>query len=176
MTRLLERYKSEIVPTLRGEDNPMTVATLEKVVLNMGVGGALKNDQELNEAIQDLTLISGQKPVVCRARVSVATWRLREGNPIGAKVTLRGVRMWEFVDRFISIAVPRIKDFRGLNPKSFDGRGNYSVGITEKAVFPEINQASMQYRQGLDVTFVTTAETNDKAFALLKELGFPFRK
>jgi large subunit ribosomal protein L5 len=180
MTRILEKYKEEVrLSFLKDREkfsNVMKVPTLSKVVVNMGIGGALKNDQELNEAQQDLTLITGQKPYLCRARRSVATWRLREGNPIGCKVTLRGRRMWEFVDRLVSLAIPRIKDFRGLNRKSFDGRGNYNLGINEKAIFPEVNQDRMQFKQGMDICIVTTADNNEDALKLLQELGFPFKK
>lgn len=179
MARLLEKYKSDTTKTLREKfeyKNVMQIPKLTKVVLNMGVGGALKNERLLTEALQDMGIIAGQKPVVAKAKVSVATWRLREGNAIGCKVTLRGARMWEFLDRLINLAIPRIKDFRGLNPRSFDGRGNYTFGITEKAIFPEINQAKMEYKQGMDVTIVTTANTNDEAKELLTSIGFPFRK
>lgn len=179
MTRLLEKYKNEVKGQLKerhGYQNVMQIPTIEKVVVNMGVGGALKNERELTEAKQDLTLITGQAPQVCKARISVATWRLREGNAIGCKVTLRGSRMWEFIDRLVSVAIPRIKDFRGLNPRSFDKNGNFSMGVTEKAIFPEINQAKMEYKQGMDITVVTTAQTKEEALDLLKSIGFPFRK
>jgi len=179
MTRLLEKYKNEVTKDLREKfkyKNVMQVPNVTKVVVNMGVGGALKNERLLTEAISDLTIITGQKPVVAKAKVSVATWRLREGNAIGCKVTLRGIRMWEFLDRLISLAIPRIKDFRGLNPRSFDGRGNYTFGITEKAIFPEVNQAKIEFKQGMDVTVVTTAKSNEEAKEMLTSIGFPFRK
>jgi large subunit ribosomal protein L5 len=178
MARLLEKYRDEIKGSLKEKfayKNVMQIPTVKKVVINMGVGGALKNERLLTEAVADLGLIAGQKAVINKAKVSVATWRLREGNAIGCKVTLRGIRMWEFLDRAISLAIPRIKDFRGLSPRSFDGRGNYTFGISEKAIFPEINQARMEYKQGMDVTVVTTAKTNEEAKELLTSLGFPFR-
>ncbi|MGE4159094.1 MAG: 50S ribosomal protein L5 [Planctomycetota bacterium] len=179
LPRLQEKYRTQIKKELcekNGYKNIMQVPTFTKVVVNMGVGAVLKNEKELQEAIQDLTLVTGQKPQTTRARKSIATWRLREGQPIGARVTLRGARMWEFIDRLVSLAIPRIKDFRGMSLKSFDGKGNYSLGIQEKAIFPEIRQDKMEFRQGMDITFVTSAVSDDEALMLMKALGFPFRK
>src|SRR5687768_7043349 len=152
----------------------MQVPRLEKVVLNMGVGDALKDGRMLEAAVEDLTIITGQKPVITKARKSIAGFKLREGMSIGAKVTLRGDRMWEFIDRLVSIAIPRIRDFRGLNPRAFDGRGNYSLGIREQLIFPEIDYDSIDEVRGLDVTITTSAPTDEEGFELLLGLGFPF--
>ena len=177
MPRLKEQYEREIRPPLKDElglSSIMQVPRIEKITLNMGVGEAKTDAKQLDAAIEELTTIAGQRAQVRRARKSVAQFKIREGMPIGAKVTLRGARMYEFLDRLISIALPRIRDFRGLNPESFDGRGNYSLGIREQIIFPEINYDDIQQVRGLDVTITTSAETDDQARALLTALGFPF--
>jgi large subunit ribosomal protein L5 len=175
--RLKEQYENEIRPQLKEElglATVMQVPRLTKITLNMGVGEAKTDAKQLDQAIEELTTIAGQRAQVRRARKSVAQFKIREGMPIGAKVTLRGARMYEFLDRLISIALPRIRDFRGLNPNSFDGRGNYSMGVREQIIFPEINYDDIQQVRGLDVTLTTTAETDDHARALLTALGMPF--
>jgi large subunit ribosomal protein L5 len=175
--RLKERYRAEIGPALKeefGYANVMQVPGLTKIVVNMGVGEAARDAKLIEGAVRDLSTITGQKPAVARAKKSVAQFKLREGMPIGAHVTLRGDRMWEFLDRLISIALPRIRDFRGLNPRSFDGRGNYSMGIREQIIFPEINYDDIQQVRGLDVTITTSAATDEHALALLQALGLPF--
>ena len=154
----------------------MAVPRLKKVVLSMGVGRALQDKKYLEEAIKELTAISGQKPLVCKATKSVSNFKLREGSDIGLKVTLRGDRMYEFIDRLINLAIPQVKDFRGLNPKSFDGRGNYSLGLAEQTVFPEIDPTKMQFTQGMNIAFVTTAGSNEEAFEMLRLFGMPFRE
>ena len=177
--RIKERYLTEIVPALKDElelGNVMQVPRLEKIVLNCGVGRATQQASLLDGAVADLTVISGQKPLVTRAKKSIAGFKLRAGNPIGAKVTLRGDRMWEFYDRLVSVAIPRIRDFRGLNTRSFDGRGNYTFGVTEQLIFPEIDYDKIDTVRGMDITIVTTATTDDAGRALLKALGFPFRR
>jgi large subunit ribosomal protein L5 len=177
--RLKERYLSELRPTLQQElelGNVMQVPRLEKIVLNCGVGRATQQQSLLDGAVADLTVISGQKPLVTRARKSIAGFKLREGNAIGAKVTLRGNRMWEFYDRLVSVAIPRIRDFRGMNPASFDGRGNYTFGVTEQLIFPEIDYDNIDSVRGMDISIVTTAATDDEGRALLRALGFPFRR
>ncbi len=177
MPRLLDRYRKELLPTLQSElglGNPMRVPRLEKVVVNMGVGDAVRDAKLLDAAVGDLAIITGQKPVTTRARKSIAAFKLREGMSIGAKVTLRGARMWEFVDRLLSTALPRIRDFRGLNPNAFDGRGNYTLGITEQLIFPEIDYDKVSQVRGMDITIVTTARTDEEGRALLRALGFPF--
>jgi large subunit ribosomal protein L5 len=177
--RLKERYRTEIVTQLKDEfqfKNPMQVPKPEKVVVNMGVGEAPKDAKILEGAIKDLTAITGQKPTLRRARKSIATFKIREGMPVGASVTIRGDRMWDFLDRILSIVLPRIRDFRGLNPKSFDGRGNYSLGLTEQLVFPEIDYDDIDATRGMDITIVTTAKTDEEGRALLTALGFPFRQ
>ena len=174
--RLKVRYRDEIVPRLReelGMANVMQVPRFEKVSINMGVGDALKDGRLLDAAVEDLTIIAGQKPVVTRARKSIAGFKLREGMPIGVKVTLRGDRMWEFLDRLVSLALPRIRDFRGLDPKAFDGRGNYTFGLTEQLVFPEIDYDKVLKVRGMDITIVTTAHDDDEGRALLLAAGFP---
>ena len=179
LPRLKQRYREEIVPALReqfGVANVMQVPTVTKVVVNMGVGDAARDAKLIEGAIRDLQAITGQKPAVTKARRSIAQFKLREGMPIGAHVTLRGDRMWEFLDRLTSIALPRIRDFRGLSPKQFDGRGNYTFGLTEQAVFHEINQDAIDRVRGMDITVVTTAETDELGRALLKLLGFPFKE
>ena len=176
--RLKTHYEGEIRPKLKDElsySSTMQVPRLEKITLNMGVGEAKTNAKALDDAIEELTLIAGQRAQVRRARKSIAGFKIREGMPIGAKVTLRGARMYEFLDRLISIALPRIRDFRGLSPESFDGRGNYSLGIREQIIFPEINYDDVSAVRGLDVAITTTAKTDDEGRALLRELGFPFR-
>ena len=177
--RLKERYSTELVPQLREElglGNVMEVPRLQKIVLNCGVGEATQQSSLLDGAVADLTNITGQKPTVRRAKTSIAGFKLREGNAIGAKVTLRGDRMWEFYDRLVSLAIPRIRDFRGLNPNSFDGRGNYTFGVTEQLIFPEIDYDNIDSVRGMDITIVTTGTTDDQGRALLKALGFPFRR
>jgi large subunit ribosomal protein L5 len=174
--RLKQRYREEIKDALFkefGYANVMQIPGVVKVVVNMGVGDAARDAKLINGAVTDLSLITGQKPEIRRARKSIAQFKLREGMPIGARVTLRGDRMWEFLDRLISIALPRIRDFRGLNPKSFDGRGNYSLGLREQIIFPEIDYDSINQIRGLDVAITTTAETDAQAEALLRALGFP---
>ena len=175
--RIKERYEREIRPALKDElglKSIMQVPRIEKITLNMGVGEAKNDAKQLDAAIEELTTIAGQRAQVRKARKSVAQFKIREGMPIGAKVTLRGARMYEFLDRLISIALPRIRDFRGLNPGSFDGRGNYSLGVREQIIFPEINYDDIQQVRGLDVTITTTAETDDHARALLQAIGLPF--
>jgi large subunit ribosomal protein L5 len=175
--RLKVRYRDELVARLKDElglDNVMQVPRLEKVVLNVGVGDAVKDGRLLDAAVDDLTVITGQKPVVTKARKSIAGFKLRQGMPIGAKVTLRGDRMWEFVDRLVSLALPRIRDFRGLDPKGFDGRGNFTLGVTEQLIFPEIDYDKVLQVRGMDITVVTTARDDDRGRALLVALGFPF--
>jgi large subunit ribosomal protein L5 len=175
--RIKERYEREIRPALKEElglKSIMQVPRIEKITLNMGVGEAKNDAKQLDAAIEELTTIAGQRAQVRKARKSVAQFKIREGMPIGAKVTLRGARMYEFLDRLISIALPRIRDFRGLNPGSFDGRGNYSLGVREQIIFPEINYDDIQQVRGLDVTITTTAETDDHARALLQAIGLPF--
>ncbi|KPJ62586.1 MAG: 50S ribosomal protein L5 [Planctomycetes bacterium DG_23] len=177
MSRLLERYKNEIVTGLMeelGYKNALAVPRLEKVVINMGVGKSQEEKKRLEDAAQDLAMITGQRPVITKARRSVAGFKVRKGNPVGLKVTLRGVRMYEFLDRLISIAIPRIRDFRGLKPNSFDGRGNYTLGIDEQSVFPEVDLDHMEFTQGMDITIVTTARSDEEALRLLSLLGMPF--
>ncbi len=177
MARLKEYYKNEVVPELTKEfnyDNPMQVPRITKVVLNMG-NGEFSDKKVLESALSDLTQISGQKPVVTKARKSIAGFKIRDGWPVGAKVTLRGVRMYEFLDRLVNIAIPRIRDFRGLNPKSFDGRGNYALGVSEQIIFPEIDYDKIDTLRGLDITITTTAQTDEEGRALLRALHFPLR-
>ncbi len=177
--RLKQRYRDEIAPALRQEfalGNVMQVPTLTKIVVNMGVGEAARDSKLIEGAIRDLTTITGQKPSVTRARKSIAQFKLREGMPIGAHVTLRGDRMWEFLDRLLSLALPRIRDFRGLSPRQFDGRGNYTFGLTEQVMFHEIDQDKVDRPRGMDVTVVTTATDDQIGLALLKHLGFPFKE
>ncbi len=177
--RLKTRYNDELRSSLQQElelGNVMEVPRLSKIVLNCGVGKATQQASLLDGAVADLTVITGQRPQVTRAKKSIAGFKLREGNAIGAKVTLRGARMWEFYDRLVSIAIPRIRDFRGMNPDSFDGRGNYTFGVTEQLIFPEIDYDKIDTVRGMDVTIVTTAATDDQGRALLRALGFPFRR
>ncbi|TCS38109.1 50S ribosomal protein L5 [Reinekea marinisedimentorum] len=178
MSRLKDLYKSDVVPALLkefGYKNVMEVPRITKVTLNMGVGEALGDKKQLESAVKDLEAISGQKVVVTKARKSVAGFKVREGWPIGAKVTLRKDRMWEFLDRMVDISLPRVRDFRGINPKSFDGRGNYSMGVKEQIIFPEIEYDKVDKLRGMDITITTTARTNDEGRALLKALSFPFK-
>ena len=175
--RLKTRYQEEILPALRSEfeiANVMDVPGLVKIVVNMGVGEAARDSKLIEGAIRDLTVITGQKPLVTKARKSIAQFKLREGMPIGAHTTLRGDRMWEFLDRLLSLALPRIRDFRGLSPRQFDGNGNYTFGLTEQVMFHEIDQDKVDRSRGMDITVVTTATTDDQGRALLKQLGFPF--
>jgi large subunit ribosomal protein L5 len=175
--RLKQRYRDEILPALKTEfdiANVMQVPGLTKIVVNMGVGEAARDSKLIDGAVRDLTVITGQKPVVTKARKSIAQFKLREGMPIGAHTTLRGDRMWEFLDRLLSLALPRIRDFRGLSPRQFDGQGNYTFGLTEQVMFHEIDQDRIDRPRGMDITIVTTATNDDQGRALLKHLGFPF--
>jgi large subunit ribosomal protein L5 len=177
--RLKERYRTEIAPALREEfayPNVMQIPSLSKIVVNMGVGEAARDAKLIDGAVRDLTIITGQKPAIARARKSVAQFKLRTGMPIGAHVTLRGTRMWEFADRLLTLALPRIRDFRGLSDKQFDGRGNYTFGLTEQLMFHEINPNQVDRQRGMDVTIVTTAVNDDEGRSLLRRLGFPFRE
>ncbi|HYX42069.1 MAG TPA: 50S ribosomal protein L5 [Pyrinomonadaceae bacterium] len=177
--RLKERYQREIAPTLAKEfdiTNPMAVPKLEKIVINMGLGEAIANSKIIDTAASELGTIAGQKPVVTRAKKSIASFKLRAGMPIGSMVTLRGDRMYEFLDRLVSIALPRVRDFRGVSPKSFDGRGNYTLGIREQLIFPEIDFNKVDKTRGMNISIVTTARNDEQARALLKALGMPFRQ
>ena len=177
--RLKEKYKGEIVAKLEKElniQNINQVPKLEKIVVNMGVGAAASDSKQLDAAINDLRTITGQQPYVCRARKSIAGFHIREGQAIGCKVTLRGDRMYEFMDRLLAVALPRVRDFRGISRTSFDGRGNYSLGITEQLIFPEIEYDKIDRTRGMDITFVTTADNDEAAFALLDAFGFPFKE
>ncbi|WP_067964590.1 50S ribosomal protein L5 [Nocardiopsis trehalosi] len=179
LPRLKEKYRSEIIAGLRDEfdiKNIMQVPGLSKIVVNMGVGEAARDAKLIQGAIADLSAITGQKPRINRAKNSIAQFKLREGQPIGASVTLRGDRMWEFLDRLLSLALPRIRDFRGLSPKQFDGRGNYTFGLTEQVMFHEIDPDKVDRQRGMDITVVTTATNDDEGRALLKRLGFPFKE
>jgi large subunit ribosomal protein L5 len=178
MARLQEKYQKEIVKTLAeklGRTNVNSIPKLQKIVVNMGVGKALQDKNRMEQAAEQLTMITGQKAQVRKARLAVSGFRLREGNEIGCRVTLRGRRMYEFLDRLISIAMPRIRDFRGINPKSFDGNGNYTMGLTEQGVFPEVDPDKVTFVQGMDITFVTSTRKDDEARELLREFGLPFR-
>ena len=179
MARLQERYQKEIVPELKkklGRENLLSLPRLQKIVVNMGVGKALQDKNRMEQAAEQLSQITGQKAQVTKAKRAVSGFRLREGNEIGCRVTLRGKRMYEFLDRLISIALPRIRDFRGVNPKSFDGHGNYSLGLSEQGVFPEIDPDKVTFVQGMDVTFVTSTDSDDEARELLRGFGMPFRE
>ena len=179
MARLQDRYRKEVVDQLKkklGRDNAFSIPKLEKIVVNMGIGKALQDKNRLEQAAEQLTQLTGQKPQITRAKKAISAFRLREGNPIGARVTLRGKRMYEFLDRLISVALPRIRDFRGINPKSFDGNGNYSLGLAEQMVFPEIDPDKVTYTQGMDITFVTSTRSDDEARELLRAFGMPFRE
>jgi len=179
MNRVLQNYKENVIPQLTdqfGYTTVMQVPKLEKIVLNMGIGDSIANSKLLDAAVEDLTIISGQKPLVTKAKKSIAVFKVREGMKIGAKVTLRGERMYEFFDKFVSISLPRVRDFRGVNPNSFDGRGNYSIGVKEQLMFPEINYDKVLKIRGMDITIVTTAKSDEEGRALLSLLGMPFRK
>jgi len=177
--RLKDKYRNEVVPKLMSEleyGNVNQVPRFSKIVVNMGVGGATQDTKLLDAAIADLRTITGQQPMTTRAKKSIAAFKLRKGMPIGAKVTLRGDRMWEFLDRLLATALPRIRDFRGINPESFDGRGNYSMGVDEQLIFPEVDYDKVDRVRGMDITFVTTANTDEECRALLDGFGFPFKK
>jgi len=179
MARLKDLYKSQVVPVLTREykySNPMAVPRMEKVVVSMGVGRAVQDKKILESARKDLMMITGQMPAVCKAKKSVSNFKVRAGNETGLKVTLRGERMYEFMDRLVSLAIPRVRDFRGLNRKSFDGHGNYSMGLSEQSVFPEIDAAKIEFQQGMNITFVTTAKRDEEARTMLSLLGMPFKK
>ena len=179
MSRLSEKFKNEVSPSLVEKFNyssVMEVPRVDKIVLNMGVGDAVSNTKNLDKAVEELALIAGQKPVITRAKKSIAAFRLREGMPIGTKVTLRGERMYEFLDKLVSVSLPRVRDFRGVSPKSFDGRGNYTLGVKEQLIFPEIDFDDVNKVRGLDITIVTTAETDEEGRELLKQMGMPFKK
>src|SRR6266849_2210854 len=179
MARLLDRYQKEIAPRLKeklGHKNLHSLPKLEKIVVNMGVGKALLDKNRMGQSAEQLAQITGQKAQITKAKVSVSGFRLREGNEIGCRVTLRGKRMYEFLDRLISMALPRIRDFRGINPKSFDGHGNYSLGLSEQMVFPEIDPDKVTFTQGMDITFVTSTNSDDEARELLRSFGMPFRE
>ena len=179
MARLKERYTKELVPQLQeklGRKNVLSLPRLQKIVLNMGVGKALEDKNRMEQAAQQLTQIAGQRVQVTKAKIAVSAFRLREGNEIGCRVTLRGKRMYEFLDRLISVALPRIRDFRGINPKSFDGNGNYSLGLAEQTVFPEIDPDKVNFTQGMDITFVTSTRNDDESRELLRLFGMPFRE
>ena len=175
--RLKKLYNETILPELKTKfkrENPHSIPKLEKIIINMGVGSATQDKKELADANEAMGLIAGQKPVITKARQSIANFKLREGMPIGCKVTLRGDRMFEFMDRLLTLALPRVRDFRGVNPKAFDGRGNYSLGLNEYVVFPELNPDKFVRSQGMNIVFVTSAETNEQGYELLKMFGFPF--
>ena len=178
MSRLRERYKKEIVPALAKEysyKNVMAIPKLEKIVVNIGMGEAIQNSKLLDAAVDELGLITGQRPVITRAKKSIASFKLRKGMPIGCMITLRGERMYEFLDRMVSVALPRVRDFRGLPTKSFDGRGNYTIGLRDQLIFPEIDYAKVNKIKGMNITLATTAKTDDEARTLLRLLGIPFR-
>jgi len=179
MARLQDRYTKEMVPQLKtklGRDNVLSLPRLQKIVVNMGVGKALQDKNRMEQAAEQLTSICGQRVQITKARIAVSAFRLREGNEIGCRVTLRGKRMYEFLDRLVSVALPRIRDFRGVNPKSFDGNGNYTIGLSEQLVFPEIDPDKVNFTQGMDITFVTTTRNDDEARELLRLFGMPFRE
>ena len=179
MNRMKEIFKEEIAPALLEElsiENVMQVPKLEKIVVNIGVGEALDNPKALDEAVRDLTTITGQRPVITKAKKSIANFKLREGRAIGTKVTLRGDRMWAFFDRLVNVGLPRVRDFRGISPDSFDGRGNYTLGLQEQLIFPEINYDDVDTVRGMEITIVTTADNDDQARALLTRVGMPFKK
>ena len=179
MDRLQEKYQKEVVPALNekfGYKNVMQLPKIEKVIINMGVGEAVGNPKALDAAVSDLTIISGQKPLLTRAKKSLAAWKLREGMPIGCKVTLRGVRMYQFLDKFMNVALPRVRDFRGVSDKAFDGRGNYAVGLKEQLIFPEIEYDKIDKVRGMDIMFVTTATKDEEAKELLTLMGAPFAR
>lgn len=179
MARLEEKYKNEVLPALQSElgiDNPLAIPKFEKIIVSMGLGKAATDKQVIGTALSELALITGQKPIVCKARKSVSNFKLREGMPIGIKVTLRGKMMYEFFDRLISVVIPRVRDFRGLNPRGFDGSGNFNMGLSEQSVFPEIPIDKIQSQQGMNITMVTTAKDDDQGYKLMQKMGMPFRK
>ncbi|MDQ3635159.1 MAG: 50S ribosomal protein L5 [Acidobacteriota bacterium] len=179
MARLREKYRNDIAPAIAKEfeiENKMAIPKLEKIVINMGVGEAISNSKILDTVVDELTVVTGQKPVVTKAKKSIAAFKLREGMNIGSMVTLRGNRMYEFLDRLISVALPRVRDFRGISPKSFDGRGNYTLGIKEQLIFPEIDFNKVDNTRGMNISIVTTAENDEQARSLLKAMGMPFRQ
>jgi len=179
MARLKDIYKETVAPALKtefGYTNPMQIPAISKIVVNMGCGEASQNSKLIEGALTDMTAITGQKPVITRARKSIANFKLRDGMPVGCRVTLRGEQMWEFLDRLVNIALPRIRDFKGVSPKSFDGRGNFTLGIKEQIIFPEIEYDKVDKVRGMDITICTTANTNDEGRALLKQFSMPFRK
>ncbi|MDD4183869.1 MAG: 50S ribosomal protein L5 [Candidatus Izemoplasmatales bacterium] len=179
MNRLQEKYKNEIMPALQAKfnyDSVMESPKISKITINIGAGDAIQNPKVLDDAVSELMQITGQKPVVTKAKKSIASFKLREGMPIGCKVTLRGDRMYEFFDKLITIALPRVRDFRGVNPKGFDGRGNYTLGVKEQLIFPEINYDKVNKIRGMDIVIVTTAKTDQEALELLKQFGMPFRR
>jgi large subunit ribosomal protein L5 len=179
MARLLDRYKNDIIPALKtklSQDNVNAIPKLQKIVVNMGVGKALQDKNKMEQAADQLTQITGQRAQITKAKVAISNFRLRENSQIGCRVTLRGRRMYEFLDRLISVALPRIRDFRGINPKSFDGNGNYSMGLTEQMVFPEIDPDKVTFSQGMDITFVTNTRSDEEARELLRSFGLPFRE
>jgi large subunit ribosomal protein L5 len=179
MARLLDKYTKELVPQLQkklGRTNVLSLPKLQKIVVNMGVGKALEDKNRMEQAAEQLTQICGQKSQITKARVAISAFRLREGNEVGCRVTLRGKRMYEFLDRLVSVALPRIRDFRGVNPKSFDGNGNYSIGLSEQMVFPEIDPDKVNFTQGMDITFVTSTRSDDESRELLRLFGMPFRE
>jgi large subunit ribosomal protein L5 len=179
MPRLKELYREQVVPSLEkelGYQNVMQVPRVEKIVVNVGLGEALQNAKALDAAVRDMATITGQRPIITRARKSIAAFKLREGNPVGAKVTLRGNRMWDFLDRLCNLALPRHRDFRGISPDAFDGRGNYSLGLREQLIFPEIDYDTIDKIRGFEVTIVTTAQTDEEGFQLLQHLGMPFAR
>ncbi len=179
MPRMLEKYRTEVVPALMKEfnyKNVMQVPGIKKIVVNVGLGEALQNSKYLDSAVEDISKITGQRPVITRARKSIATFKLREGNPIGVKVTLRGTRMWDFFDRLVSVALPRQRDFRGISPNSFDGRGNYTVGLREQLVWPEIDYDKIDKIRGMEISIVTSAGTDEEGRRLLALMGMPFKR
>lgn len=179
MSRLQEKYKSEVAPAMQGEFNyksSMAIPKIEKVVINMGVGDAIQDGKLLDQAVEELATIAGQQPAVTRARKSISNFKLREGMPIGCRVTLRGQRMYEFLDRLMNLALPRVRDFRGVSDKGFDGRGNYTLGVKDQLIFPEINYNKVQKVKGMNVCIVTTAKTDEEARQLLRGMGMPFRR
>lgn len=177
--RLKEKYRAEVAAALQEKlnlDNPMQIPRLEKIVVNMGIGEGITEPKQIEAAMEELAIITGQKPRLNRSRKSIANFKLRQGNAVGISVTMRGDRMWEFFDRLVAVAIPRVRDFRGLNPKSFDGRGNYSFGVTEQLIFPEIDYDKVTAVRGMDITICTTADSDEQARALLEAFGFPFRR
>lgn len=177
--RLKEKYRAEVAAALQDKlnlDNPMQIPRLEKIVVNMGIGEGITEPKQIEAAMEELAIITGQKPRLNRSRKSIANFKLRQGNAVGISVTMRGDRMWEFFDRLVAVAIPRVRDFRGLNPKSFDGRGNYSFGVTEQLIFPEIDYDKVTAVRGMDITICTTADSDEQARALLEAFGFPFRR